>query len=105
MHGKVTALCAGSLTVDDEDDRFIIHQAEMLIAKAAGDDRKKVQDLEEQLKSPSSLLLQDKVTRQCRETKKGPAFAAETEDEQDVRCSSVMQTATTTHSIKAENYY
>jgi hypothetical protein len=49
-----------------------------------------VQNPEEQLKSPRSLLLQGKVTWQCREMKQGPAFAAETEDEQDARHSSVM---------------
>ena len=39
MHVKVTPLCVDSLTVDDDDDAFIIHQVEMLIAQAAGDHR------------------------------------------------------------------
>jgi hypothetical protein len=61
---KVKALRAGSVMVD------------MLIAKEAGDAQNIVRDLEEQLKSPISLLMQGKVTSK---TKKGPPCAAEAE--------------------------
>jgi hypothetical protein len=47
---RVTGLRAGSVLVD------------MLIAKEAGDAQEIVRDLEEQLKSPNSLLMQGKVT-------------------------------------------
>jgi hypothetical protein len=60
-HVKVTALRAGSVIVD------------MLIAKEAGDAQKIVRDLEEQLKSPNSLLMQGKLTSK---TKKGTSAAA-----------------------------
>jgi hypothetical protein len=63
-HVKVKALRAGSVMVD------------MLIAKEAGDAQNIVRDLEEQLKSPNSLLMQGKVTSK---TKKGPPCAAEAE--------------------------
>ena len=60
-HVKVMAMRAGSVIVD------------MLIAKEAGDAQKIVQDLEEQLKSPDSLLMQGKLTSK---TKKGASAAA-----------------------------
>jgi hypothetical protein len=53
-HVRVTALRAGSV---------IVH---MLIAKEAGDPHKIVRNLEEQRKSPTSPLLQGKVTSLCR---------------------------------------
>jgi hypothetical protein len=49
-HIKVTELRAGSVIVD------------MLIKKSAGDVQNIVQDLEMQLKSPNSLLMQGKMT-------------------------------------------
>ena len=53
-HVRVTTLRAGSVIVD------------MLIAKEAGDAHKIVRNLEEQRKSPTSPLLQGKVTSLCR---------------------------------------
>ncbi len=64
-HVKVTALRAGSVIVD------------MLIAKEAGDTLKIVQDLEEQVHSPNSLLMQGKLTSMTSfaYTKKGPGVS------------------------------
>jgi hypothetical protein len=64
-HVKVTALRAGSVIVD------------MLIAKEAGDTLKIVQDLEEQVHSPNSLLMQGKLTSRTffAYTKKGPGVS------------------------------
>jgi hypothetical protein len=53
-HVKVTALRAGSVIVD------------MLIAKEAGDAKEIVRNLEEQLTSPNSLLMQGKLTRKAK---------------------------------------
>jgi hypothetical protein len=60
---RVTGLRAGSVLVD------------MLIAQEAGDAQKIVQDLEEQLKTPNSLLMQGKaVLKAISKTQKGPSL-------------------------------
>jgi len=56
-HIKVTGLRAGSVIVD------------MLIAKEAGDVKAIVQDLEEQVKSPNSLLKQGKLTSKIKDAR------------------------------------
>ena len=74
-HVKVTALRAGSVIVD------------MLIAKEAGDVKAIVKDLEEQVKSPNSLLRQGKLTSKTKggEEKKEKEDNTKKEDEEKVK--------------------
>jgi hypothetical protein len=74
-HIKVTGLRAGSVIVD------------MLIAKEAGDVKAIVKDLEEQVKSPNSLLRQGKLTSKTKggEEKKEKEDNTKKEDEEKVK--------------------
>jgi hypothetical protein len=74
-HIKVTGLRAGSVIVD------------MLIAKEAGDVKAIVKDLEEQVKSPNSLLRQGKLTSKTKagEEKKEKEDKAKKEEEEKAK--------------------